>query len=360
MKRKRPSHLQQFQKQLKSLNVSGYWVTHIPDLFYLAGFGAEGCWGIVGPKQAAMLVPALATDQATVLAPEFKIITATRVMNAYATVVEYALKNGWKTVGYDPYHTVEAHIVALRKISGAKLKWMPIVAATTPLRIKKDPEEVQALRRAGNVVARGFAHIKAMARPGMRECDLAAEFESFIKRNGATKTSFDSIVAFGENAAYPHYITGSQVLRKNDIVLCDIGALVDGYCSDLTRTFFLGSITPLGQKVYDTVARAQRLSIEAVKPGVKTAQIDRIARDEIERAGYGPRFIHSTGHGVGVEIHEAPGVGPASTETLEPGMIITVEPGIYLQGWGGVRIEDTLLVTDKGCEILTKEEELTP
>ena len=180
----------------------------------------------------------------------------------------------------------------------------------------------------------------------MRECDLAAEFESYIRKHGATKTSFDSIVAAGENAAYPHYITGNRILRKNDIVLCDIGALVDGYCSDLTRTFFLGKISPLGRTVYDTVARAQQLAIEAVKPGVKTAQIDRIARDEIERAGYGRRFIHSTGHGVGVEIHEAPWVGPASTETLEPGMIITVEPGIYLQGWGGVRIEDTLLVTE--------------
>ena len=178
--------------------------------------------------------------------------------------------------------------------------------------------------------------------------------ESYIKKNGATKTSFDSIVAFGENAAYPHYITGNRILRKNDIVLCDIGALVEGYCSDLTRTFFLGSISPLGRTVYDTVARAQQLSMDAVKPGVKSAQIDRIARDEIDRAGYGPRFIHSTGHGVGVEIHEAPGVGPSSTDVLEPGMIITVEPGIYLQGWGGVRIEDTLLVTPTGYEILTQ------
>jgi Xaa-Pro aminopeptidase len=188
----------------------------------------------------------------------------------------------------------------------------------------------------------------------MRECDLAAEFESYIRKHGATKASFDSIVAAGENAAYPHYITGDKVLRKNDMVLCDIGALVDGYCSDLTRTFFLGTISPLGRKVYDTVARAQKLAIQAVKPGVKAAQIDRIARDEIERAGYGRRFIHSTGHGVGVEIHEAPWVGGASQDVLEAGMIITVEPGIYLQGWGGVRIEDTMLVTKTGYEILTK------
>jgi Xaa-Pro aminopeptidase len=348
------SHCKQFQKRLDKLGVSAYWVTHIPDLFYLAGFGAEACWGLIGKTDAAMLVPMLATDQAKALAKEFTILTATRAANAYATIANYAIERGWKTVGYDPFHVVEGHIVGVKKASSNKVKWVPVPSATTAQRIKKDAKEVKALRKAGNLVARGFSHIKRIARPGMRECDLAAEFEAYIRKNGATKTSFDSIVAAGENAAYPHYITGERKLLKNDIVLCDIGALTDGYCSDLTRTFFLGSITPLGRKIYDIVARAQRLAIEAIKPGVKTALIDRIARDEIERAGYGRRFIHSTGHGVGVEIHEAPWVGPTSTETLEPGMIITVEPGIYLQGWGGVRIEDTLLVTEKGYEVLTQ------
>jgi Xaa-Pro aminopeptidase len=348
------THCQNFQKHLKKLKVSGYWVTHVPDLFYLAGYASEGCWGLIGAKQAAMIVPGLAADQAAELAPEFKIITLKRASDAYQGVVDYALVNKWTSIGYDPYHTAEAYINALRKASGKKIKWVPLPSATTPLRIKKDAKEIKALRAAGHLVAQGFNHIRKIARPGMRECDLAADFESYIRKHGAIKTSFDSIVAAGENAAFPHYITADRVLRKNDIVLCDIGALVDGYCSDLTRTFFLGNITSLGRTVYDTVARAQRLAIEAVKPGVKTAQIDRIARDEIERAGYGRRFIHSTGHGVGVEIHESPYVGPASTETLEPGMIITVEPGIYLQGWGGVRIEDTLLVTETGYEILTK------
>ena len=336
------------------MKVDGYWVTHIPDLFYLSGYGAEGCLGLFGKTKAALLVPMLAEDQATTLAKGFEIIQLKKLSEVYGLIVEYATKAGWKTIGYDPYHTPEAYAMGIRKASGNKLKWVPVPGATTPLRIKKDPKELDALRGAGHAVAMGFKHIQKLARPGMRECDLAAEFESYIRKHGATKASFDSIVAAGENAAYPHYITGNRVLRKNDMVLCDIGALVDGYCSDLTRTFFLGSISPLGRKVYDTVARAQKLAIQAVKPGVKAAQIDRIARDEIERAGYGRRFIHGTGHGVGVEIHEAPWVSGASVDTLEAGMIITVEPGIYLQGWGGVRIEDTMLVTKTGCEILTK------
>lgn len=348
------SHCRNFQKYLKILGVDAYWVAHVPDLFYLAGYASEGCWGVVGRKRAVMLTPTLAADQAAALAPEFKIEAIKKASDAYARVVDLAAENKWRSVGYDPTHTPEAHIKALRKASGKRLKWVSIASATTPLRIKKDPMELKALRAAGHLAAKGFEHIRKIARPGMRECDLAADFDSYVRKNGATKTSFDSIVASGENTAYPHYITGNRFLLKNDIVLCDIGALVDGYCSDLTRTFFLGTISPLGQKIHDIVAKAQRLAINAVKPGVKTAQIDRIARDVIERAGYGRRFIHSTGHGVGVEIHEAPWVGPTSTDVLEPGMIITVEPGIYLQGFGGVRIEDTLLVTRNGYEILTK------
>jgi len=327
-------HCRQFQKRLSRSKVDAYWVSHIPDLFYLTGYGAEGCWGLFGKRRAALFVPMLAVEQAAALAKGFEIIQLKKLSEVFGMAVEYAVRAGWKTVGYDPYHTPEAYILGLRKASGNKLKWTRVPGVTTPLRVIKDPRELKALRGAGHVAVQGFSHMKRIARPGMRECDLAAEFEAYIRKHGATKASFDSIVAAGENAAYPHYITGNKILRKNEMVLCDIGALVDGYCSDLTRTFFLGTITPLGRKVYDTVARAQKLAIQAVKPGVKAAQIDRIARDEIERAGYGRRFIHSTGHGVGVEIHEAPWVGVTSPDVLKAGMIITVEPGIYLQGWG--------------------------
>jgi Xaa-Pro aminopeptidase len=354
MAKKLSAHTVAFQKLLKPRKVDAYWVTHVPDIFYLSGFGCEATWALIGSQHATLIVPGLALDQAKVLAPGYEVLALKKAAESFQLVKEMAAKRKWKTIGYDPYHVTEAYILAMRKATGDAVLWQPMPSATTAIRIKKDKAEIKALREAGRLVAEGFNHIQRIARPGMSESDLAADFESYIRKNGATKTSFDSIVAFGENAAFPHYITGNRILRKNDIVLCDIGALVDGYCSDLTRTFFMGKMTALGQKVYSTVDRAQKLAMAAVKPGVKTAQIDRIARDEIERAGYGRRFIHSTGHGVGVEIHEAPWVGPTSTDTLEPGMIITVEPGIYLQGWGGVRIEDTLLVTSKGYEVLTK------
>lgn len=354
MMTKTNAHCSAFQKQFNRLKVDGYWVSHIPDLFYLSGYGAEGCWGLFGKSRAALFVPMLAVDQAKALAKGFDIVQLKKLSEVYAMIVDYATRAGWTKIGYDPYHTSEAYIMGLRKASGNRLTWVPAPGAITPVRVIKDRKEIDSLRAAGRLVAQGFHYIKKIARPGMRECDLAAEFESYIRKHGATKAAFDSIVASGENAAFPHYITGDRKLRKNDVVLCDIGALVEGYCSDLSRTFFLGKISPLSRKVYDTVARAQKLAIQAVKPGVKASRIDQIAREEVARAGYGDRFIHSTGHGVGVEIHEAPWVGASSQDVLEPGMIITVEPGIYLQGWGGVRIEDTLLVTKTGYEILTK------
>ena len=350
------AHGRRFQKRLSRLKVDGYWVSHVPDLFYLTGYGAEGCWGLFGNLPAGRQdagrrcsFPMLAVDQAAALAKGFEILPLKKLSEVYGDGGGLCRQGRMENDRLRPL----PYAGSLYPGSAQSLRQENQVGSRRPGRrplcaLKRIPRSSRRCAAAGHVVIQGFNHIKRIARPGMRECDLAAEFESYIRKHGAIKSSFDSIVAAGENAAYPHYITGNRILRKNDMVLCDIGALVDGYCSDLTRTFFLGTITPLGRKVYDTVARAQKLAIQAVKPGVKAAQIDRIARDEIERAGYGRRFIHSTGHGVGVEIHEAPWVSAASQDVLEAGMIITVEPGIYLQGWGGVRIEDTLLVTEDG------------
>lgn len=352
---KRPSlHTRTFQKRIKPMNVDAFWVTHIPDLFYLAGYGAEYCWALIDARSATLMVPALAVDQARALAPGYTIVQQKKSTESFKALLDQAAASGWKRVGYDPYRVPDAHMSLLRRMSGRRVTWVPVVEPTRLLRLYKDADEIVAMRRAGHITALGFKHVMRTTRPGMRESDVAAEFEYFIKKHGAQKVAYDSIVASGPNAAYPHHHTGERVLKKNDIVLCDMAAMVDGYCSDLTRTWFLGSISASSRAIYDTVARAQKLSLAAVKPGIKAAQVDRISRDEIERAGYGRRFIHSTGHGVGVEIHEAPWVSPASTDVLQPGMVLTVEPGIYIEGWGGVRIEDTVLVTRTGYDTLTK------
>ncbi len=185
------AHCSAFQKHLKSLGVSAYWVNHIPDLFYLSGFGAEGCWGLIGARRAMMLVPGLALDQARAIAKGFDVQSVKKASDAYGVLVDYAVAQGWKRVGYDPYRTPEAYINGLRKVSGRRVQWIAVPSATLPIRIKKDRKEVRALREAGRLVAEGFAHIKKIAKPGMRECDLAADFESYIRKHGATKPSFD-------------------------------------------------------------------------------------------------------------------------------------------------------------------------
>ena len=352
MKRLSP-HTLAFRKRLASHKVDGFWVTHIPDLFYLAGYGSEACWGLIGPKHATMFTPLLALDQAKALAPGYDIQPLKRGRESFQMLIDFFAAAGWKKVGYDAMKVPDAYMTALRKLSGSKITWVPISEPARRERILKDPEEIRAMRHAGHITALGHKYIEKIAKPGMTESDLAAEFDYFVKKRGASKTAYDSIVAAGPNAAFPHHHTGDSKLKRNDMVLCDMGAYVDGYCSDLTRTFFLGSITDEGRRIYDCVARAQKRSLAAVKPGVKASEIDRISRAEIEQAGYGKEFIHSTGHGVGAEIHEAPWVSPMSTDVLEPGMVLTVEPGVYIEGFGGVRIEDDVLVTASGPEILT-------
>ena len=236
----------------------------------------------------------------------------------------------------------------------AKEGLLPTPNPLEALRIVKDAEELDLLRRAGEITASAVQWMIPRVRAGMTEIQMARMIRNQFEKRGASDIGFELIAAVGPHTALPHHHPTEAVLKKNQAVLFDVGCRVGPYRSDLTRTFFLGTITPLGRKVYDTVARAQKLAIQAVKPGVKAAQIDRIARDEIERAGYGRRFIHSTGHGVGVEIHEAPWIRDKSQDVLASDMILTVEPGIYLPGRFGVRIEDTLRVTSRGYEILTK------
>ena len=183
---------------------------------------------------------------------------------------------------------------------------------------------------------------------------MARRIESVLRENGATGPSFEIIVASGERGALPHGIASDKKIKKGELVIVDMGALYNGYSSDETRTYAVGKVLKKAQEIYQIVKDAHDLAIEAVRPGVKVSDIDRAARDYIKKAGYGEFFGHGTGHGVGLNIHEAPSVGPSGRETLSEGMVFTVEPGIYLEGEFGVRIEDMILVTGDGFEVLTR------
>ncbi len=221
-------------------------------------------------------------------------------------------------------------------------------------RQRKDPGEIRSIRRSIKVLEAGLEGILSLIKPGTRERDIALELEASLKKMGAEAVGFDTIVASGWRSSLPHGKASNKKIRKGEFVIIDCGAVVDGYHSDKTRTFVVGRATKRQREVYSVVKIAHDLVIDGIKPGLRCADVDRIARDYIKKEGLGRYFDHGTGHGVGLKIHEGPVIGPASRDILEPGMVVTVEPGVYLPGWGGVRIEDMVVVTERGCRVLTE------
>jgi Xaa-Pro aminopeptidase len=263
-------------------------------------------------------------------------------------------------LGIEAAHLTVARKEWLERAStsrGLAVGWSSTERVVEQMRLVKDATEVATLRlaakRLSEVADTAFRSIRA----GMIERDVAGVIETAMRAAGYERLAFETIVASGPNAALPHYRAGTRVLTPGDLVVLDFGGVLDGYCSDLTRTVSVGPPTPDARRLHSAVRDAQRTAIEAVKPGVPTTSVDAAARTLLESRGLGGAFGHGTGHGLGLDIHEEPRIGPprshASSVQLEPGMVFTIEPGAYLPGMGGVRIEDDVLVTDEGCEVLT-------
>ncbi len=234
----------------------------------------------------------------------------------------------------------------------------PVSGVVEEQRIIKDAGEVSAIRKAAQTVDTALTELLAEVQPGPTEKELAIELDHRILLNGADTIAFPTIAASGPSAACPHAQPTDRRLAEGDMLKIDVGCCLEGYCSDMTRTIFLGEPDERFSKIYSVVLAAQQAALEQVGPGVTCAQLDKIARDVVQAAGFGEYFIHGLGHGVGLEVHEAPRVSARSDEVLAAGMVITVEPGIYIEGWGGVRIEDLVVVTEDGCEILSKTPKL--
>lgn len=233
-------------------------------------------------------------------------------------------------------------------------RFQPAEALLARLRAVKDTAELEALRRAAELTGRVVLETLNALQPGMTEREVAALIHMALLRHGSEGVAFSPLVASGPNAADPHALPGDRTLQPGDIVILDLGGVVDGYHGDITRCVALNPVPDEIRRMYDVVLRAAEAGRAAVRPGVAAQEVDRAARRVIEEAGYGPYFIHRTGHGLGLQVHEPPYIAEGNTQPLEPGMVFTVEPGIYLPGVGGVRVEDVVVVTDQGCEVLTQ------
>jgi Xaa-Pro aminopeptidase len=318
---------------------------------YLTGFTGSSGALILLPDQALFLTDSRYTLQAGRQVKGATVVLQTRPLLVDA--VDHLKKARLKRIGFEGSQVVFSQYQWLIK-QLPKSTWVPMQGLVEAQRLVKDAGEKQALRQAGQVADRTFHHILPFIRPGVSERDLASEMEHYMRRQGANGPSFETIVASGWRSALPHGINSAKLLEKGDFIVFDFGCRMDGYCSDMTRTVCLGPPSPLQKKIYSIVQRAQAAGLKAIAPGRTSGAVDLAARSVIRKAGYGSYFGHGTGHGVGMEVHEDPRVGPRAKDLLRPGMAITCEPGIYLPGKFGVRIEDLALVTDQGHENLYK------
>jgi len=333
------------ERKLDALLVSG-----APNIRYLSGFTGDNASLLITPGRALLFTdPRFEIQAAQESSCDIRIAKGPLTLDIVAAIKRLKLKR----VGYEPARlTCDAFdSIESRLPLGASLE--PVHGWIEQLRMVKTAGEIARIRRSVQTNSQAFDQAVRRVRPGMKESDLAAEIEYRMRRLGAEKPSFDTIVAGGARSALPHAQPTAARLATGQLVVVDMGALQDGYCSDMTRMLFLGAPTPKVKKMYRAVREAQLAAIDAVRAGALTRTVDRAARQVLKGYGLDRAFVHSTGHGLGLEIHEPPRVGKRDTTRLQTGMAITIEPGVYLEGFGGIRIEDTVIVTDKGCDILT-------
>jgi len=317
------------------------------ETYFLTGYFMEGVLLLVTKEDVFGYMPKMLFDDFHSKVPFVKSYAAD---NARAALIEKRDSLGVKKSVFEP--ETENY---LRGKYWKEHGFEEFSGITSSLRLRKEGAEIEILKESCRIAAKAFEQLLPGIKTGDTEREVANRLDNLMRAMGAKGPSFDLIVAFGENGALPHHVTSDRKLRDNESVLIDFGCVYRGYCSDITRTFFHGTPDAEFKKVYDIVRKSHDEGIKALKPGLSAKAADKVCRDVIADAGYGQYFIHSTGHGVGLEIHEAPAVSLYSDEKflLDKGMSVTVEPGIYLLGKFGVRIEDTVLVTDSGCEVLT-------
>lgn len=317
-------------------------------LYYLTGFSGEGAL-LLTKDEALLLTDSRYTEQAGREAPDLPMRELT---GPYIDgVAEIANEKGVERITFSAARMSHANALKLDTAFNGNI--VPASDPTAALRKVKERGEIERIRRATQLTEAALTALLEEIRVGMTERSLALRLEFLMREMGAQRTAFDLIIAAGENAALPHYQPGDRAIAAGDLLLFDIGARVDRYCSDMTRVVAVGRPPKNLAGIYETVLAANRAGIAAVATGKTGVEVDAAAREVIASAGHAEHFGHGLGHGVGLEVHEGPGLSPRSTDTLVAGMTVTVEPGIYLPGIGGVRIEDLVVVTDEGCDVLT-------
>lgn len=349
-----PKHLSARLKNLRAKmaesDLAGMLITRDVDVRYITGFPGEDSWALVTARQVWLISDSRFDEEIDTSCPWVK-----KVIRAGGMVEEVAKIAGdskLKAVGFQADHiTLQTHKSMTSRFDSGVLK--PTKGWLVKMRSVKDEVELRSIRRSIALMEQAVTQTLDQIRPGMSESELVALLEYNVRWIGASGVAFPTIIAIGANTSFPHHLAGRTRVKANTPILIDCGAKANGYCSDMTRVVTLGGFSQKLTEVYKIVREAQLAAIDAIAPGKKLSDIDAVARDHITQAGYGENFGHGLGHGIGLEIHEQPSFSRKAAGELEPGQVVTVEPGIYLPGVGGVRIEDDVLVTEKGHRKLT-------
>jgi len=342
------------RERLGQLRLPHLLVTKPVDIFYLCGFHGSAGVLLLAPRRARLWVDPRYTLQAREQSRGAEVIETRQALVKAAGA--WLRRARVATLGYQDAHLTCAEFSLFRREArgkGSGPRWQAVAALLDELRMVKDAWEVARIRQAGSLTASAFREILPLVKPGVRECDLAAELEYRMKRGGAEGPAFETIVASGPRGAWPHARASGRRLGAGELVIFDLGAILASYAADMTRTLYLGTPTRRARRLYESVAAAQQETVRSLRPGLQGGEADAIARDALTRRGLGEYFTHSTGHGVGLEVHERPRLARGDQTRMPAGSVVTVEPGVYVEGYGGVRIEDTVLIAESGPEILT-------
>ena len=333
---------------LEEKGIDAFLIINPQNIRYLSGFTGSSGQLLITKSKSYLVTDFRYIDQAKQQSPSYQVIKQEKKITD--TVKEICLQEGIKEVAFEE----DQMVFKMYEIYYQAFNLLPGSQFLAQLRVIKDHEEVILLKKAIDLADQGFKHILSYIKPGIKEKDIALELELFLKKNGAEAKSFDFIVASGSRGALPHGAASDKEIKIGELVTMDFGCIYKGYCSDITRTVGVGKLENKQKEIYNVVLEAQLTGLNFIQANVECQDVDSIARKIIEKAGYGEYFGHSLGHGIGLEVHEDPKLAKNNNQLLKPGMVVTVEPGIYVPDFGGVRIEDIVLIHENCIEILTK------
>ena len=338
--------------KLSEAKIAALLITSPANWYYLTGFTGESGALVVSRKGASLITDGRFMVQSAAETAGVRIIQ--QKGSLFESVGQFLKSSSLPRVGFDPTQITVGQLHSLRRAAGTRVRWVSSAGRVEGLRMRKDAAELAQMRRAANLADEVVQHAIGLLKPGIREFEVGAEIEYQMRKRGASGPAFETIVAFGERAALPHARPTAKRLRKNELVVLDLGVILGHYCSDITRTVYVGRAPKRIRTWYQAVLEAQHAAIAAAKSGAACGDVDGAARQVLTSYRLDHLFIHSTGHGLGLEVHEDPRVARGQKRRLEPGNVITVEPGVYSAGIGGIRIEDDVAVHADRTEVLTR------